>query len=206
MTALPPEPFAAQDDPIPAGETFYRVHSSVFAVDGFNPGIGAPSRFAFFGSPPVPILYAAASEEAAVAESLLHDVPKAGGVLVHSRYADQIMGRIIVTRSLRLAKLRGLGLRALGVEATDVTDTDSSEYARTATWAESAYDAGFDGVSWTSRKCNDAQAIVLFGDRCGDAIRQDTGYARIFRNPVDLDWLIGICEPLHVEVELARMP
>lgn len=205
MTALPPDPFTAQGDLVRAGDMFYRVHSSALTVTRFNPGFGAPTRFAFFGSPAVPVLYAAESENAAIAESLLHNVPKTGGVLLYPTYADQVMGRLVVTRPLRLAKLRGLGLRALGVKATDVTDTDASEYPVTVKWAEAAYDAGFDGMSWTSRMCNDSRAVVLFGDRCAGAVTQDTGYARMFRNPADLDWLIGICEPLRVEVDLARL-
>lgn len=204
MTVLPPDPFTAQDDELRPGDAFYRVHSSALSVTTFNPGFGSPTRFAFFGEPAVPVLYAAESENAAVAESLLHDVPQTGGVLIYTRYADYVMGRMVVTRPLRLAMLRGLGLRVLGVTATDVTDTDAAEYPRTVRWAQAAHEAGFDGVSWTSRMCNDARAVVLFGDRCADAIRQDAGYARMFRNPADLDWLIGICGPLRVEVDLGR--
>lgn len=199
--ALPPQPFTAQGDPIAAGTAFYRVHSSAHATTAFNPGFGSPTRFAFFGDPPVGVLYSAAAEDAAIAESLLHAMPPTGGVLTYPQYADAVMGRFTVARPLRLAKLRGLGLAALGVVATDVTDTGADQYPRTVRWAEAAHRAGFDGVSWTSRRCNDAQSIVLFADRCQGAVAPDAGYARMFRNPADLDWLIDMCRPLHVAVE-----
>jgi len=199
----PPHPFDADDDLLRAGASAYRVYHNSRTVTAFNPGYGAPTRFAFFtgaGGKVVPVLYAAATPEAAVAESLLHDIPATGGLLPYARYADCVMGLLAVTRDLRLAKLRGTGLRRLRVEASELTDTDASEYARTARWAKAAYDAGFDGLSWTARKCNDARAIVLFGDRCADAVEQDPTFGRIFQTGPGLDWLISMCGPLHVDV------
>lgn len=196
----PPDPFDAAAETVPEGHLLYRVHSSVRTVEDFNPGFGSPSRFAFFGEPPVPVLYGADTEQASLAESLLHDVPAAGGTLAYRQYADKVMGRLAVTRPLTLASLRGLGLRRLGVAARDVTDTDASEYPRTVLWARAAHAAGFDGVAWTSRKCNDARAVVLFGDRCADAVRQDPSFGRLFQTGPGLDWLITTCLPLHVTV------
>ncbi|WP_179577397.1 RES domain-containing protein [Leifsonia psychrotolerans] len=58
------------------GHELYRVHSRQRAGNAFNPGSGKPTRFAFFGDPTVPVLYAADTEAAAVCESLLHDLPR----------------------------------------------------------------------------------------------------------------------------------
>lgn len=146
------------------------------------------------------MLYAAASEDAAVAESLLHDIPHTGGMLPYSQYAGTVMGLLRVTRDVRLAKLRGFGLRRVKVRADELTDTDASEYDRTVRWAKAAHDAGFDGLSRTSRLCNDTQAVVFFGDRCNDAIEQDPSFGRLFQSGVGLDWLISVCAPLHVDV------
>ena len=148
----------------------------------------------------VPVLYAADTEQGALAESLLHDVPTTGGRLTYDAYADSVMGRLAVRRALRLASLRGLGLRRLGVSARELTDTEASEYPRTVAWAAAAHTAGFDGLAWTSRLCNDTRAVVLFGDRCGDAISQDPTYGRLFESGPGLDWLIDTCAPLHVDV------
>lgn len=196
----PPDPFDAADEWLRAGERLYRVHSSARTVTEFNPGYGQPTRFAFFGDPPMPVLYAANSREAAVAESLLHDIPQAGGILPYSKYADTVMGLIAIRRDVRLAKFNGLGLRQLGVGASDLTDTDAADYRRTVLWARAAHKAGFDGLAWTSHKCDDTRAVVLFGDRCEDAVEQDSSFACVFQIGVDLDWLITICDPLHVDV------
>lgn len=196
----PPDPFDPADEWLRAGERLYRVHSNARAVAEFNPGVGSRSRFAFFGDPVVPILYAADTERAALAESLLHDVPAAGGYLTYGEYADKIMGMVAVSRDLRLASLRGLGLRRLQVEAREVTDTDASEYSRTVAWARATHDAGYDGLAWTARRCNDTRAVALFGDKCAEEVGQDSSFARIFQTGPGLDWLIATCDPLHVDV------
>lgn len=202
MTSVPepPDPFDAAEEPLPPGHRLYRVGNNRRSVSAFNPGVGRPTRFAFFGDPVVPVLYAADTERAALAETLLHDIPVTGGRLAYDAYADTVMGRLVVRRRLRVASLRGLGLRRLGVLANQVTDTDASEYPRTVAWAAAAHAAGFDGLAWTSRLCNDSRAIALFGDRTGDALEQDTTFGRLFESGPDLDWLIDTCAPLHVEV------
>lgn len=199
-TPAPPEPFDAATETLPAGHRLYRVHSNRRTVTEFNPGYGSRTRFAFFGDPIVPVLYAADTDDAALAESLLHDIPAAGGLLPYPSYADAVMGKLELTRALRLASLRGLGLRRLGVEARQVTDTDASEYASTVVWSRAAHTAGFDGIAWTSRQCNDARAVLLFGDRCDGALRQDPTFGRIFQSGPGLDWIIDICSPLHIDV------
>jgi hypothetical protein len=199
-TPPPPDPFDAAEEVLGAGEMLYRVGNHRRPLPAFNPGFGSGSRFAFFGDPVVPVLYAADTETAALAETLLHDVPASGGLLTSDAYTQVVMGRLTITRKLRLASLRGLGLRRLGVEARQLTDTPSSEYPRTVRWAEAAHRAGFDGLTWTSRLCNDARAVVLFGDRAGDAVAQDPTFGRYFHAGPGLDWLIDVCAPLRVDV------
>lgn len=196
----PPEPFDGVMHTITPGERFYRVASNRRPVTSFNPGVGSPTRFAFFGDPVVPVLYAAETEQAAVSETLLHDIPMTGGILVPDAYRDTVMARLRITRPLRLAQLRGTGLRRLGVHARELTDTDSSQYPRTAKWAQAAHASGFDGLAWTSRMCNDSQAIVLFGDRAANAVELDPTFARVFSGSPGLGWLIDMCAPLRVDV------
>lgn len=45
-----------------------------------------------------------------------------------------------------------------------------------------------------------ARAVVVFGDRCADAIRRDPSFGRIFQSGPGLDWLIETCGPLRVDV------
>lgn len=201
VIGAPPEPFGAQAYTLPAGSLIYRVTGSSRAPNEFNPGIGGATRFAFFGDPPTPVLYAAQSEVAAVCETILHDVPAAGGNLLPHAYRSRIAARLTTARDLRLASFMGTGLRALRVEARDLTDSDPPTYPSTVRWAESAHRAGFDGVVWMSKRCNTDRAYVLFGDRVspGD-LTIDPDYARVFAAGPDLDWLVDLCTPMHIEV------
>lgn len=196
----PPSPFRPQTLSLASGTGLYRVLSNRHRADEFNPGFGSPTRFAFFGDPTVPVLYCAQTPEAAVCETLLHDVPVEGGHLRPRAYRDKLAVRLTPARELRLASFLGTGLRALKTEASQLTDTDPREYPSTVKWAEATHRAGFDGIAWMSKRCNSDQAYVLFGDRVIDCLIIDPSYGRVFAAGKDLDWLINFCAPLHVEV------
>jgi RES domain len=182
VVTRPTIPFDPATTTLPAGHLLYRVLSATRTAADFNPGVGAPTRFGFFGKPVVPIMYAADTEDAAIAETLLHDIPVKGGVLPNDQYADKVLVRLNVIRNLNVAVLHGMGLRRLQVRAQDVTSGPASTYASTVRWAEAAH--------------------VFFGDRCADAFAQDPTHARIFAGPADQLWLIDRCAPLHVDVLL----
>lgn len=207
MVVLAPNgrPFNALTWVLHEGTQLYRVFTAKpgRAVNTFNPGIGT-TRFPFFGAPEVPVLYAAESAEAAIAESLLHDVPIAGGTIGADDYETSVMGRIVVQRELRLAKFMGEGsLSALQAADTEITRTEASQYLKTVAWSEAAHAAGFAGCVWMSRQYDSVRAYVLFGDHgnvaTGD-LRPDTSYGRIFSRSEDVDWLSDMCAPLHVQV------
>jgi RES domain-containing protein len=206
MVTGPPVPFDPAVDTVPAGHLLYRVLSATRTATDFNPGIGARTRFGFFGNPVVPIMYAADTEEAAIAETLLHDIPATGGVLPYDQYGGKVLVRVAVTRDLRIAVLHGLGLRRLKVTAEEVMASPASTYCSTVRWAEAAHGIGVDGVVWMSVKVQPessrARVYVFFGDTCCDAFTQDTTHARIFASPADQLWLIDVCAPLHVDVLL----
>ncbi|MFD1203195.1 RES family NAD+ phosphorylase [Leucobacter albus] len=177
-------------------------HASRSAAE-FNPGVGSPTRFAFFGSPRVPILYAAATEQAAIAETLLHDVPQSGGRLVAFEYEGRQASRLLTTRKLRLGAFLGLGLRKLGVNADELTITGAAEYGATVDWAEAAHTAGLDGVVYMSRQSNSDRVYAFFGDRSEDAFTVDSRYEWRFDDVGGgRDKLITLCNPLGVEVLL----
>ena len=207
-----PVPPVGEIDPIahevPSGARWYRVYSIASgrtAID-FNPGSAnaKPTRFAFFEDDKgvnVPVLYAAQTEVSAVCETILHDVPAAGGNVQHASYMRSAMGAFTAVRPLKLAKFMGTGLRRLRLEHGQLTSTDPRHYGITVQWAKAAHRAGFDGLIWMSHRCNTDQALVLFGDRVAPGeLELEPGYARIFSNPADRDWLVDMCTPLHVEV------
>ncbi|SPM32956.1 hypothetical protein MRAB57_759, partial [Mycobacterium rhizamassiliense] len=200
VVSRPPNPFDPATATLPAGHLLYRVLSAARTATDFNPGHGGRTRFGFFGKPVVPVMYAAESEDAAIAETLLHDIPATGGVLPYDQYATKVLIRLEVTRQLRVGVLHGTGLRRLKATAAELTAGPASGYASTVGWAAAAHDAGLDGLVWMSRQCNDTKAYVFFGDRCADAFTQDPSHARIFASPADQLWLIDRCAPLHVDV------
>jgi RES domain len=203
VVKAPPTPFKPAIEKLPAGHLLYRVFTADRKPTEFNPGVGAATRFGFFGKPVVPIMYAAETEEAAVAETLLHNVPPEGGVLSYDRYSTKALALLKVTRDLHLAVLHGIDLRRLKVTADDVTSSPASTYPATVRWAEAAHGCGVDGMVWMSRLCNNTKAYVFFGDRCAGAFTQDKSHARIFASPADQTWLIDYCAPLHIDVLLA---
>ncbi|WP_219066328.1 RES family NAD+ phosphorylase [Candidatus Mycobacterium methanotrophicum] len=198
----PPTPFKPAIECLPSGHLLYRVFTAARKPTEFNPGVGAPTRFGFFGQPVVPIMYTADNETAAVAETLLHDIPVEGGLLPYDNYSRKALARLKDTRELRLAVLHGIDLRRLKVGPEDVTSSPASTYANTVHWAKAAHGIGLDGMVWMSRLCNNTKSYAFFGDRCADAFTQDTSHARIFASPADQTWLIDLCAPLHVDVLL----
>lgn len=205
MTPDPPHPFDAEETVLGTDAGLYRVHRVVRRGDEFNPGHGAPSRFAFFGEPTVPVLYAAETAVAAVAETLLHDVPVAGGRLPLDSYRQHALSLLRTRRDLHLAAFLGTGLRRLRVTADELTSTDATQYPRTVGWAEAAHREGFDGVVYMSRQLNSTRAYCLFGDRLtADDLEVDPSEGYAFALPGhDRDWLVDLCAPLHVDVLLA---
>ena len=204
VTPVPPKPFNPQTATLDVGTQLYRVFTGAEGrtATTFNPGFGAPTRFAFFGTPVIPVLYASATEEAAVAETLLHDIPVSGGILPYDKYARTVMARLQVARPVRVGVLHGLGLRQLKVTVAELTASGAETYPETVKWAQAAHDAEFDGLVWMSRLCNDDKAYVFFGDRCDDAFIQDSTFGRLFATGADQLWLIDLCAPLQVDVLL----
>lgn len=204
--AVPHGSFEPAVHTLGAGTDLYRVFSgrSGRTATEFNPEFGAPSRFAFFEDTHgilVPVLYAAATQAAAICESLLHDVPAAGGALEPVQYQDKVMALIRPTRDLRLASLMGLGLRQIRAPHDEICSTDPSRYPATALWAKAAHESVLDGIIWMSHRCNTDHAMVFFGDRVTDVdLEQSPSFARAFELDPDRSWLIDFCAPLHFDV------
>lgn len=206
----PPVPFDALEHVLTAGSVLHRVHGS-FPAGAFNPGMGGPTRFAHFtdaGDPSagiVPVLYAASTAEAAVCETLLHDVPLQGGRLSRVKYHGRRETTLVLQRDVRLAKLMGAGLRRLSVAPQDLTATSGDVYAQTVLWAQAAHAAGFEGLAWMSARENTAEAYVLFGDRVAESELQETsdGLGPFDRPGPGFRWLSAYCALVKVELLLS---
>ncbi|WP_345183976.1 RES family NAD+ phosphorylase [Microbacterium panaciterrae] len=187
------------------------MHDPQRAGNVFNPGAGSQTRFASFASlddldgPQVPTLYAAATAEAAVCESILHDVPVAGGLLPEGSYATRVETALDLRRDLNLAMLMGPGLRRLGATPQQLTATDADVYDQTVLWAQAAHDRGFDGIAWMSARDNTSEAYVLFGDRVdkSDLHITERGVGSFAPGTPGFSWLSAYCSRVKIELLIA---
>ena len=155
------------------GELLHRVHGHDFDGNAFNPCQGSPTRFAPIHDASghcIPTLYAADSVEAAIYETILHDIPLPGAARKSvPRHAIEARrhSTLLVRRSLRLASLRAPDLMKWGLTRTTLISTMPTQYHRTARWAKAVHDqfAEVDGLVWTSNLCDPDAALLFFGDR-----------------------------------------
>lgn len=117
----------------------------------------------------MPALYAAETEESALAETIFHDVPlrpRALRILPLSRVAGRVLAAIRTRRDLQLVQLHDVGLDRLGLAASELTASPPTAYPETRGWAQALYGGtAADGLVWMSRRFNSARAFTLFGDR-----------------------------------------
>lgn len=209
MSQSPPAgPLDPKVETIPAGTTLYRVHETVFpsgaANDGtaMNPGLGKPTRFAFFGDPAVPVLYAADRPEGAVHERILHDA-EPGTFIPQAHWQSKMLTVLRVTTGLSVAAFHSDGLRRFGLYPSDLTDTDLRAYPETVQWAEAAWRDGLHGVAYMCRHYNSSKALCLFGDRLPLGALQPVPHhidGRVFALPADADWLASLALAIRVVI------
>ena len=154
------------------GELLHRVHASQFRGNTFNPCQGSPTRFAPIHDAQgecIPTLYAADSIEAAIYETILHDVPLSASRKSVPRHTveDRRHSTLVVRRSLRLASLRAPDLMKWGLTPATLIGTMPAQYHRTARWAKAVHDqfTEVEGLVWTSNLCGPDAALLFFGDR-----------------------------------------
>ena len=171
--AAPPSPFSAFNTrALPAGTRLVRLHDPAFEGGGPKPCKGGPTRFAPVFQPGgacLPTLYAAATFECAVFESVFHDVPhiSADKFVRLSKVTSRSVSWLRLRADLMLASLHEPDLNRLGLTRADLIDTPASTYPLTARWAEAFHraDPAVAGLVWTSKRCDPDSAYVLFADR-----------------------------------------
>ncbi len=153
-------------------ELLHRVHDRRFPGNDFNPCRGPDTRFAPIQDEEgrcVPSLYAGGTVEAAIYETVFHDIPVTSPDrktvprgAVESRKHSTLQPR----RPLRLASLRAPDLRKWQIRRESLIASPPSQYKHTALWAKAIHDQhDVDGLIWTSRQCDPDAAMLLFGDR-----------------------------------------
>jgi len=117
----------------------------------------------------VPTLYGAENFQAALSETVFHDVPISGPgrEILISSLIPWLFSTIAPRRGLRLVDLRGYGLRRLELRRADLIETPASEYPALAPWGAAFYNCpeAPDGIIWISRQYDRSAALMLFGGR-----------------------------------------
>jgi hypothetical protein len=164
---------AATLHPLPTGTKLHRTHFGDFAATAFNPCQGQPTRFApiSVAGNCVPSLYAATNREAAVFETIFHDIkPRARFKTVARDVVEARTVSVIQTRrETRFVPLFSQFLLKWNLERKDLIDTPKSTYAETAAWASALHAAhpDADGLIWTAKRADSEKCVVFFGDRVG---------------------------------------
>lgn len=152
----------------------WRVHAGKYGPTQFHPGGSGNARFSPITNrrgKAVPTLYAATTLAAGLMETVLHDVPTPPRdfILDLARLEEEAMRVSVIQarRSLLLIDLSTKSLQRLGLRRRDLIDTPVRAYPVTRYWASWFHQASSkaQGLIWTSRKDDDAKAIMLFGDR-----------------------------------------
>jgi hypothetical protein len=178
------EPTPAGDTPAPpehlhistliwkAVRTLHRVHLAEFAGDQFNPGKTGNARFSPIKTPrgkSIPTVYGGSTFECAAMETVFHDVPFVPGFKSSdkAKLKDQVHTRLTFRTDLVLVDLRSKALRKLGIQRKHLIDSEKDQYPVARLWAEAIHTQHphVQGLCWTSRQDDAAQAVVLFGDR-----------------------------------------
>lgn len=154
------------------GEEFYRVHDAVYRGNEFNSSRKGNARFSPIRDSDgkiIPTLYAGTSLDCALMETIFHDVPFVAGFkpLSITKLAGKVHTVFTPRVDLKLVDLGTIALRRLGVDRAHLIDTTKWHYPETRKWAERFYVQFGDlqGLRWTSRQDDSAQAVMLFGTR-----------------------------------------
>lgn len=154
------------------GTLLHRVHQQHRAATAFNPGPQGNARFSPIQDAqgnPIPTLYGGITLQCALMETVFHDVPHTAGdkSLDRRKLTGQVHSVLQVEQQLHLVRLTSVALRCLGVTRKQIIDTEKDQYPATRQWAAAIHRQcpHAQGLYWTSRQDDTAQAVMLYGDR-----------------------------------------
>ncbi|TXC67930.1 RES domain-containing protein [Sphingomonas ginsenosidivorax] len=185
----PPTAFATHVTDLPVGAVLWRIHAEKLAGNVFNPGFGA-SRFAPIGPvrKRVPTAYAAQEFEAAVYETIFHDLDPAQPFKTYplSKLGEVRCSVLRVTSPLALRSFLAPDLMKLGLARNQLIDTPAHEFPDTRRWAAALHrkDVGTHGMVWESRAYPSSLAMMFFGDRLPSGALSVVSSTRIDADPV----------------------
>lgn len=191
-----------------AGRPLHRIHSLRFGASQFNPGLGE-ARFSPLRDAqglPIPTLYAGASPDVAIMETLFHDLPQYsdGAPFDLAKLAGLVWSQLVPRQPLTLVKLTPMTLRRLGIKRAQLLDSDASQYPITRLWALTLWQQNptAQGLCWSSRQHGD-EAVMLFGDRVAQRLFE----VKVASRPlIQSDELLVRIEALADEMGVVLLP
>ena len=206
ITAAPIVPTKIKLTTWGSGQTMYRVHDAIYAVDQFNPSPKGTARFSPILDPSgkvIPTLYAATTPRGALMESVFRDIPYRTGFkhVDARRLAGRVCSTLVFQTDFQLLDLSKVALRGLGIPPRQLIDTTKAHYPATRGWAGQVYAAHprVQGFLWSSRQDDRALAVVLFGSRVNPSVLFDAKLARpLVRNSVAEDFVVQLATDLKV--------
>jgi hypothetical protein len=157
------------------GSTWYRVYDATWGYDEHNPGYG-DARFSPIDDPVsgsrLPSMYLAATREAALLETVFHDVHQCSDRTIYERdLRGKLLAHVRVPAPAVLADLRDRELRRFRIEREQLVSGTAEHYPCTRRAAICALEqnAGVHGLIWHSRQAELAgqpaqEVVVLFGE------------------------------------------
>ena len=205
-TASPTVPSKIKPTAWGSGQTMYRVHEAIYAVDQFNPSPKGNARFSPIFDPSgnvIPTLYAATTPRGALMESVFRDVPYRTGFkhVDAKRVEAKVCSTLLFQTDFQLLDLSKVALRGLGISPRQLIDTTKAHYPSTRGWAERVYAAHplIQGLLWSSRQDDRALAVVLFGSRLKVTDLLDAKISRtLIKSGVPEDFVLELATDLKV--------
>ena len=153
---------------------WWRVYSQPHGATGFNKADKGNARFSPIKDAEgkvIPTLYAGSTPAVALMETVLHDLPwpSDGYILAMPPPHNELrrMACLVNVKPLQLADFTALGLRKPGLKKSRIIETDKTHYPYSRSVASWLYNNRPDlqGILWSSRQDDRAQAVVLFEPR-----------------------------------------
>ena len=166
----PPAQLDLELEEWPNGRTIVRVYPAAYGPTSFNSTTDQARFRPVYSSADavVPTLYGSESFDAAIAETILHDLSARWRKTVpFARVRDRVQVELAPARTLQLAAFHGAGLQRTRLRRNQLIDTGPPTYPQTAKWGQKAWEhpERIDGIVWMSRQYDSQRAIMLFQDR-----------------------------------------
>jgi hypothetical protein len=176
------------------GTLFDRIFDPAYPPNSFNPGRGAPTRFAPIfeedDTTPVPTLYVGATRECAFHERLFHDLPLTGSgrFIRFDRIGNLHYCELRSTTPLTIVQLFAPDLARWGMTRANLIESKPPTYRRTARWAEAIYRRfpAVQGFMWSSRFCEPDASLMFFGSRIPNDALQMASEPRAITRDLEL--------------------